>query len=162
MYVYICKLRSPLLMGVSLPFPTFHYLLYNRPPCTSALLTFDCSNNLNYLCSLQIRMHVIHVYISLYRSYNYVYVCQRSYCITSFECNYNNICDSLQICVHVTHVYFSLYRSYAATIPRSFTTHYNPYTQCIEILNTKEQILKLSHDIRQDMFTLTDALQKLK
>ena len=123
------------------------------------ITSFEC--NYNICDSLQIRVHVIHVYISLYSSYNYVYVCQRSYCITSFEYHYN-ICDSLQIRVHVTHVYFSLYRSYAATIPRPFTARYNPYIQCIEILDTKEQILKLSHDIRQDMFTLTDALQKLK
>jgi phenylalanine-4-hydroxylase len=53
-------------------------------------------------------------------------------------------------------------KSFAATIPRPFTARYNPYTQSIEILDNKEQIVKLSHDITQDMHTLTDALQKLK
>ena len=54
------------------------------------------------------------------------------------------------------------HRSFAATIPRPFTARYNPYTQSIEILDNKEQIVKLSYDIAQDMHTLTDALQKLK
>ena len=42
----VCVCVVVCVMGVSPPFPTFHYLLYNHPTCTSALLTFDCSNNL--------------------------------------------------------------------------------------------------------------------
>jgi phenylalanine-4-hydroxylase len=51
--------------------------------------------------------------------------------------------------------------SFAATIPRPFTARYNPYTQSIEILGTKEKLLKLTNDIRQDLFTLTAAINRM-
>lgn len=53
-------------------------------------------------------------------------------------------------------------KAYAATIPRPFTARYNPYTQCIEVLDSKQQILRLTSDIHQDMMTLHDAIEKLK
>ena len=53
-------------------------------------------------------------------------------------------------------------RAYASTIPRPFSARYNPYTQCIEVLDSKQQVLKLTSDIHQDMMTLQDAIEKLK
>ena len=54
------------------------------------------------------------------------------------------------------------YYSHNLVLAYSKLLAYNPYTQSIEILDNKEQIVKLSYDIAQDMYTLTDALQKLK
>ncbi len=34
------------------------------------------------------------------------------------------------------------------TIPRPFTVHYNPYTQTIEVIDRKEQIVNLVRTLR--------------
>jgi phenylalanine-4-hydroxylase len=39
-------------------------------------------------------------------------------------------------------------RQYAMTIPRPFTVHYNPYTQTIEVLDGKEQIVNIVRTLR--------------
>lgn len=55
---------------------------------------------------------------------------------------------------------FALYREFAARIPRPFSVRYNPYTQSVEVLDSKDQILKLANAIRADVSTLQDALNK--
>ena len=35
------------------------------------------------------------------------------------------------------------------TIPRPFTVHYNPYTQNIEVVDSKQQILRCSSNIKK-------------
>ncbi|KAL9984135.1 hypothetical protein ACROYT_G006398 [Oculina patagonica] len=51
-------------------------------------------------------------------------------------------------------------REFAAKIPRPFSVRYNPYTQSVEVLDSKDQIMKLANDIRGDVSTLHDALSK--
>lgn len=43
---------------------------------------------------------------------------------------------------------------------RPFTVRYNPYTQSIEVLDTKEGLLKCANSIRADLQTLTEAISK--
>ncbi|KAK4300630.1 hypothetical protein Pmani_027184 [Petrolisthes manimaculis] len=50
---------------------------------------------------------------------------------------------------------------FAATINRPFAVRYNPYTQGVEILNSKPQIQTLVREINCDIQILTDALLKL-
>ncbi|PSN42902.1 Protein henna [Blattella germanica] len=50
---------------------------------------------------------------------------------------------------------------YAHTIPRHFGVRYNPYTQSIEILDSKPQIKSLVNNINQEMQILLDALHKI-
>ncbi|XP_071524848.1 protein henna isoform X1 [Panulirus ornatus] len=50
---------------------------------------------------------------------------------------------------------------FAATIPRPFSVRYNPYTQSMEILNSKPQIQSLIREINCDIQVLMDALVKL-
>ncbi|BFZ09991.1 hypothetical protein BsWGS_13030 [Bradybaena similaris] len=52
-------------------------------------------------------------------------------------------------------------RQFAATIPRPFSVRYNPYTQSVEVINSKEQIIDLSKDIKGDLSLLQDALAKI-
>ncbi|XP_069121035.1 phenylalanine-4-hydroxylase-like [Argopecten irradians] len=52
-------------------------------------------------------------------------------------------------------------RAYADTIPRPFTVRYNPYTQTVEVIDNKNQILKLTRRIKGDLNLLEDALNKL-
>jgi len=51
---------------------------------------------------------------------------------------------------------------YAKTLNRPFSVRYNPYTQNIEVLDSKDKILQFANIIRADMGTLTDALYHLK
>ncbi|CAF1156231.1 unnamed protein product, partial [Didymodactylos carnosus] len=53
-------------------------------------------------------------------------------------------------------------RQYAMTIPRPFAVHYNPYTQSIEVINGKEQIVNMFRLLRGEMDVLHDALKKLE
>ncbi|KAE8751843.1 hypothetical protein FOCC_FOCC001320 [Frankliniella occidentalis] len=50
---------------------------------------------------------------------------------------------------------------YAQTIPRQFTVRYNPYTQSIEMLDSKPHVLQLVHGIGREIQILGDALKKL-
>jgi len=49
---------------------------------------------------------------------------------------------------------------FSATIPRPFGVRYNPYTQSIEILDSKRQIQKLITDINYEIRNLIDAFNK--
>lgn len=57
-------------------------------------------------------------------------------------------------------LFFFSIREFAAKIPRPFSVRYNPYTQSVEVLDSKDQIMKLANDIRGDVSTLHDALSK--
>ena len=66
------------------------------------------------------------------------------------------MCTLLKLCVRwaaaLDHLLCRiLNRSFAATIPRPFTVRYNAYTQSVEVLNSKEQILNLTHAIKGKM-----------
>jgi len=50
---------------------------------------------------------------------------------------------------------------YAATIPRKFGVRYDPYTQSIQLLDSKRQIQKLIANINTEIRTLIDAFNKL-
>jgi hypothetical protein len=41
-----------------------------------------------------------------------------------------------------------IFRQYAMTIPRPFGVHYNPYTQTIEVIDGKEQIMNMVRTLR--------------
>ena len=43
---------------------------------------------------------------------------------------------------------FVFFREYASTIPRPFTVRYNPYTQSVDVIESKEQVLELSRNIK--------------
>ncbi|KAK7107139.1 protein henna-like isoform X2 [Littorina saxatilis] len=53
-------------------------------------------------------------------------------------------------------------REFAAIIPRPFSVRYNAYTQSVEVLNSKEQIIDLARAIRGDLSLLEDALKKVE
>ncbi|XP_059157486.1 protein henna-like isoform X2 [Physella acuta] len=53
-------------------------------------------------------------------------------------------------------------KQFAATIPRPFSVRFNPYTQSVEVINNKQQIINLTKDIRGDLSLLEDALAKLE
>ena len=40
------------------------------------------------------------------------------------------------------------YRAFAATIPRPFSVRYNPYTLCVEVIDSKDQIINLTKTIK--------------
>ncbi|XP_031555395.1 phenylalanine-4-hydroxylase-like isoform X2 [Actinia tenebrosa] len=53
-------------------------------------------------------------------------------------------------------------REFSAQIPRPFNVRYNPYTQTVEVIDSKDQLVKLTSDIRSDVSTLLNALEKLQ
>ncbi|KAM5335992.1 phenylalanine-4-hydroxylase isoform 1-T1 [Glossophaga mutica] len=53
-------------------------------------------------------------------------------------------------------------RSFAATIPRPFSVHYDPYTQRIEVLDNTQQLKILADTINSEIGILCSALQKIK
>ena len=53
-------------------------------------------------------------------------------------------------------------RDYAATLKRPFTASYNPYTQRIEVLDTKEKILRYAANVGNDVQVLVAALGQLQ
>lgn len=50
---------------------------------------------------------------------------------------------------------------FAKTLNRPFSVRYNPYTQNIEVLDSKEKILTFANILKNDMSILTDALYHL-
>ena len=59
-------------------------------------------------------------------------------------------CYNLTICI---------YSKFAETIPRPFTIRYDPYTQSVEVVNSKERMLALASDIKYSISTLEDAIK---
>ena len=57
-------------------------------------------------------------------------------------------------------LFFSARRQFAASNPRNFTARYDPYTETIELLDTKSQIMKNLRVVNRELRTLTDALDK--
>lgn len=52
-------------------------------------------------------------------------------------------------------------RKYANTIPRPFGVRYNPYTESVEVLDSKPQIERLMHNLCMDFQTLQNSFQLL-
>ncbi|KAG0255744.1 hypothetical protein DFQ27_006084 [Actinomortierella ambigua] len=52
-------------------------------------------------------------------------------------------------------------REFATSLDRPFSVRYNAYTESIEILDSKEKVIRYAQSIKTDMLTLVDALQKL-
>jgi len=50
---------------------------------------------------------------------------------------------------------------FASSIPKKFTVRYDPFTESVEILESKTQIYKTLQSVSQDLRTLTEALNKL-
>lgn len=51
-------------------------------------------------------------------------------------------------------------RQWALAIPRPFVLYYNPYTQNVETLDRKNQIMKIIEDVRGELDRITTALVK--
>ena len=50
---------------------------------------------------------------------------------------------------------------FSRTIPRPFAVHYNPYTQTVEILNTKTSLHNIARDLKHELSILDEGLQKV-
>lgn len=58
--------------------------------------------------------------------------------------------------------YFCLFcRDFAKSITRPFSVYFNPYTQSIEILKDTRSIENVVQDLRSDLNTVCDALNKM-
>lgn len=58
-------------------------------------------------------------------------------------------------------LFMSFFRKFAQTIPRSFSVRLNPYTQSIEVLDSKLQVENLIRDLNQETKTLLSVFKKL-
>jgi len=54
------------------------------------------------------------------------------------------------------------FRKFAQTIPRKFSVRYDPYTQTISIIDSKQQVEDLINNVNQEVQILMDALKKLQ
>lgn len=52
-------------------------------------------------------------------------------------------------------------RDFAKSITRPFSVYFNPYTQSIEILKDTRSIENVVQDLRSDLNTVCDALNKM-
>ncbi|BFZ24847.1 hypothetical protein BsWGS_27886 [Bradybaena similaris] len=87
------------------------------------------------------------------RPFNPAQVSQQDYPITCFQPLYY-VADSFDDAKEKL-------RQFAATIPRPFSVRYNPYTQSVEVINSREQVINLTRDIMGDFSLLQDALAKV-
>ena len=61
---------------------------------------------------------------------------------------------------HTGHT-LSCCREFAASHPRPFTARYDPYTQGIELLDTKDQIIKNMRLINREAKILMEAMHNI-
>lgn len=54
-----------------------------------------------------------------------------------------------------------LCRAYAATIKRPFELRYEPYTESVEVMHTPARIAKAVNIVKDQLATITNALNKL-
>ena len=50
------------------------------------------------------------------------------------------------------------FREFASTIPKPFKARYDPYTQSIELLDSKAQIMKSMRSVNREISVLTQAM----
>ncbi|CAF0880717.1 unnamed protein product [Brachionus calyciflorus] len=55
-----------------------------------------------------------------------------------------------------------LMSAYALKIPRPFSIRYNPYTQSVETINNKQQLVHMVRDLKNEISVLEDALKKME
>jgi phenylalanine-4-hydroxylase len=53
-------------------------------------------------------------------------------------------------------------RDYATGLPRPFAVRYSPYSEAIEILDTKEKLARYAASVKNSMHTLASALEKIR
>jgi len=51
--------------------------------------------------------------------------------------------------------------AFAQKIPRPFSVRYNPFTQSIDVINNKSQIINIVKDLKNELNVLEDALKKI-
>ena len=51
------------------------------------------------------------------------------------------------------------HRQWTSKIPRACAVRYNPYTQCIETMSTREQLVKMIADTKNDMDVILHAFK---
>lgn len=51
-------------------------------------------------------------------------------------------------------------RAYARTLKRPFGVRYNPYTETLEVMDTKEKLVKFATSIQNDMQQFVDVLSR--
>jgi len=79
--------------------------------------------------------------------------CYQKYPITSFQPVYF-VAESFQDAKEKM-------RAFAESLQKPFSVRYNPYTQSVEILDTKDKLFNLCNQIKAQTQCLADALQKL-
>ncbi|ELR14932.1 phenylalanine hydroxylase [Acanthamoeba castellanii str. Neff] len=52
-------------------------------------------------------------------------------------------------------------RQFAESLDRPFTVHYNPFTQTVEVLDTKEKLVSLANTLRSDISLLVSGIRNL-
>lgn len=65
------------------------------------------------------------------------------------------VVDCVSFCFCLFH------RDFAKSITRPFSVYFNPYTQSIEILKDTRSIENVVQDLRSDLNTVCDALNKM-
>lgn len=58
-------------------------------------------------------------------------------------------------------IYVFVFSKFAESIPRKFGVRYDPYTQSINIIDSKHQVEDLVYNVNQEVQILMDALRKL-
>ena len=57
--------------------------------------------------------------------------------------------------IYITiYILFFSNRAFAGTIPRPFTARYSAYTQSVEVINSKDQVINLTKAIRGEKITI--------
>lgn len=52
-------------------------------------------------------------------------------------------------------------QEFSSTLNRPFSVRYNPYTETIEVLDTKDKVLRFAQNVQSDFSTLIDAFKKI-
>ena len=53
-------------------------------------------------------------------------------------------------------------REFSASLNRPFSVCYNPYTETMEVLDSKDKVIRLGQTVQSSFSTLMDALKKLE
>ena len=62
---------------------------------------------------------------------------------------------------HKFYYHSIFFRLWASKIPKTFSLRYNRYTECIETLDDKDQIMNVIRELKGDMDSVEDALEKI-
>ena len=65
-------------------------------------------------------------------------------------------------CINLTLFILFIFRLFAAKMPRPFSVRYNPFTQSLDVLESKDDLTRFGKDLQTELGSFMNALDRMQ